>query len=390
MGHHLPEELAGIVGDPHPRVYAAVVLVFLVLALAFGSILPAAPGRVAFVRNGKLRILYLATGEENVVQEHAPHGPVAFSGNGKLASAGGQVAGGPSLPAGSLAWSPTGETAAYTTRSGAVVLWTPLRHRTIVPAAWGATSLAWGPGGQLALGRSDCHVPCGVPLHQEVWIWRAGSFRRVAGPLKGVQRPIVTGFSPDGRVLWWSDLEGSASIAADGLPLYANRTRLAVTLPYPDFVASCGAHLVISAGIDRYAMHGKRLLLDGREVSRDSKRSWVEPACSADGQTLVAAASRNAVPNRIGNEHRAIWQLLPTRRQLTRPPLGATDEDPRLLANGSLIFVRTRKLETRLSLYGRGTLMLLRDGKLTRLADVGRTGNYYGHYGWRGQIALWL
>src|SRR5262249_56424742 len=138
-------------------------------------------------------------------------------------------------------------------------------------------------------GRSVCHVRCGVPKHQEVWIWRGGHVTRIAGPLRGVQRPIVRGFDGNGRVLWWSDLEGSASIAADGLPLYANRTKIATTLPYPDYVAVCGTNLVVAAGSDRYAMDGKRLLLNGHNLSNDRSRSWVEPSCSGD--VLVAAAS---------------------------------------------------------------------------------------------------
>lgn len=355
------------------------------LALFLAAALP--QPRIAFVRGGTLTILYTSVNTQTPVLEHAPVGPVGFSGNGKLVSAGGQVSGISPLPTSALAWAPTGETAAYQAKDGAVYLWSPTRQYRILARAWGATSLAWGPGGRLALGRSICHVPCGVPKHQEVWIWRAGRLSRVAGPLKGVQRPIVRGFAPDGRVVWWSDLEGSASIAADGLPLYANRTKIAETLPYPDYVATCGADLAVSAGTDRYAMHGKRLLLNGHDLSRDRTRSWVEPACSGD--VLVAAVSRNAVPSRIGDEHRAIWQLLPHRRQLTRPPAGATDESPRVLPDGSILFVRTTKLVTRHGLYGRGTLMLRRGDSVTRLADVGTTTNFYGHYDWWRSVAVW-
>src|SRR2546421_718201 len=160
-------------------------------------------------------------------------------------------------------------------------------------------------------------------------------------------RPVLT-WSPAARALWWSDLEGSASIAADGLPLYANRAHLADTLAYPDYVSVCGGHLAVAQGGDRYAMHGKRIVFDGRDVSRDPSRSWVSPSCSADGTTLVAAASVNTTPPRIGREHRAIWQLLPRRKRLTSPPAGFTDELPRLLRDGSVLFVRTRSHSTRL------------------------------------------
>jgi len=227
-----------------------------------------------------------------------------------------------------------------------------------------------------------------VPRHQEVWIRRGGSLTRVAGPLRGVQLPRVAAVTAGGRALWWSDLQGSASLAADGLPLYANRTRVATTLVYPDYVAVCGRHLAVAAGVDRYAMHGKRILFDGRDVSRDRSRSWVSPSCSADGRALVAAASVNTTPPRIGREHRSIWQLLPARRRLTSPPVGFTDELPRLLRDGSVLFLRTRSHSTRLQLYGLGTVELLRGGRLTALGSAGRASNDYGHYDWPDVVAV--
>jgi hypothetical protein len=332
---------------------------------------------LAFLADGKLIVVDPATRAQRVVATHAVGG-VAWSGDGKLLSVGGRIVGGPRLPATQLEWAPTGRRAAYQTRGGAVRIWSPAATRTVVPAAWGATSLAWGPHGQLALGRAVCHVPCGVPLHQEVWIWRGGSLRRVAGPLRGIQRPLVAGFAPDGRALWWSDLEGSASIAADGLPLYANRTRLTEMLPYRDFVAPCGRHLALAVGRDRDTVHDKRILFDGRDVSRDRSRSWVSPACR--GSTLVASAGPKRVGLPYGHEHRSLWQLLPTRKRLTSPPPGATDESPTILADGSIVFVRT--------VAGRGTVELLAHGRLTRLGTIRGTASWYGHYDWPRVVAV--
>jgi Tol biopolymer transport system component len=136
----------------------------------------------------------------------------------------------------------------------------------------------------------------------------------------------------------------------------------------------------VAAGHDRYAMHGKRIVFDGRDVSRDPSRSWVSPSCSPDGATLVAAASRNTTPPRIGREHRAIWQLRPARKPLTSPPAGFTDEFPRLLQDGSVLFVRTK--------HGRGTVELLRRGKLTPLGSAGPAANYYGHYDWPDIVSV--
>jgi hypothetical protein len=355
---------------------AVLALVSIVLATpAAGA--GGAAGRVAFLDRGTLRVADLATGSSLVIARHVT-GAVGLSGNGRFVSVGGRIVGGPTFPSARLVWAPTGETAAYQTHAGAVFTWSPATgRRLIVAASWGATSFAWGRNGALALGRAVCRVPCGIPLHEEVWIRRGGSFRRVAGPLSGGQRPMIAGVAGNGHALWWSWL--SASSAADGTRLYANSAHVADTLAYPDYVSVCGSHLAVAAGHDRYAMHGKRILFDGRDVSRDPSRSWVSPSCN--GPTLVAAASVDTTPPRIGREHRSIWQLLPTRKRLTTPPAGLSDEFPRLLRDGSVLFVRTGS-------GGRGTVELLRGGKLVALGSAGGAADYYGHYDWPDVVAV--
>jgi hypothetical protein len=362
---------------------AVLALVPIVLATPAAGASGAA-GKVAFLDRRALRVVELSTGSSRVVARHVS-GAVGLSGDGKLVSVGGRVVGGPTLGQGRLVWAPTGETAAYATPSGAVYTWSPTGgRRLVVDASWGAWSFAWGRDGTLALGRAICHAPCGIPRHEEVWIRRGGSLRLVAGPLSGEQRPMVAAVAADGRALWWSWM--SASTAADGAGLYANRVHVADSLPYSDYVSVCGSHLAVAAGHDRYAMHGKRIVFDGRDVSRDRSRSWVSPAC--DGRTLVAAASVNTTPPRIGREHRSIWQLLPARRRLTSPPAGFTDEFPRLLRDGSVLFVRTKSHSTTFQLYGIGTIELLRGGKLTALGAAGPAANYYGHYDWPDVVAV--
>lgn len=368
------------------------------VALALPAASAGGDAKIAYVLGKRATIVYLGSPlRQPIVLTTA--GPPRWSGDGSLLSIGGWVVGRARLPATQLFWAPTGETAAYQTKDGAVLLWTPRGSRTVVPATWGATSIAWGPAGSLALGRSICRVPCGAPRHQEVSIWRDGSLHRVAGPLRGVARPIVAGFAPDGRVLWWPDYQNSASIQADGLPLYANRARIVVTLAFPDFVVRCGSHLAVVAGGDRYTTHGKRILFDGRDVSGDSTRSWVSPSCTPNGR-LVAAAGRNWEENRFGAEHRAIWRLLPTRRQLTHAPSGWTDESPHLLPDGSLLFIRTRETARRVNgewvTTSRGLLEHLASGKLVTVANLRFTSrdsggvwlNYYGHYNWADRVAI--
>ena len=307
-------------------------------------------------------------------------GTPRWSGDGRLLSIGGWIVGRVRLPADVVTWAPTGERAAVVTNDGGVQAWTPGGgRRTVVPGGWGALNLAWSRDGALALGR-----------RREIWVWRRGSLRRILR-LEGDHTPLPFAWRGD-RVLWW-DYPDSGSIAADGVAVYEGRRRVAGALMYPDYVDVCGRRLAVAAGGDRYAMHGKRILFDGRDVSGDRSRSWVSPTCLPNGE-LVASASRNAQPARIGREARAIWRLLPRRRQLTRPPAGWTDEAPHLLPHGSVLFVRTR--QTSRKVHGewatttRGRIELLRNGRLTQLAAVtlNESLNYYGHYDWRSRIAV--
>jgi hypothetical protein len=373
----------------------------LAVALAL-ALVPAGP-RAAYVHRGSLVVVDLATGRRRVVLRHAGFGPVRWSGDGRLVSSGGRIAGGPHrstlLDTGAIAWAPSGERAAYVTRRGGVEVWSPTGgRRRVVADGWGAQSVAWSANGRLAVGRAVCHVPCGLPTRVGVWVWTGRRLRGVVAlPPRAQVTPMPFGWAR-GRVLWWA-WPDSGSIAADGVALYANGRRLGVGLMYPDYVAVCGGRVAFTHGHDRYAVHGKSIVLDGHDVSHDETRSWVSPACSTDGTTLVASASRSRRDELMGHEHRSIWRLLPTRRRLTRPPAGWTDESPRILRDGSILFVRTRQVpRRRTSVTERGTLELLRRGRLTAVADVGfttstvgeglYTSNYYGHYGWPSLVAV--
>ena len=309
-------------------------------------------------------------------------GAPRWSGDGRLVSFGGYIAAdGVQLPTDSLSWAPTGERAAYVTKAGGVRIWTPRGQRTVVADGWGAAGVAWSSEGSLALGRAA-----------QLWTWRHGSLRKLLE--RAGARPEPIGWHR-GHVLWWSRGESSA---ADGLDLYEDHHRIATVLMYPDYVAVCGSHIAVTAGGDRYATHGKRILFDGRDVSRDPTRSWVSPSCTTGGR-LVAAAGRNWQENRFGHEHRAIWQLLPTRRQLTHPPSGWSDEYPHLTPNGDVVLVRTRQVPFHKSgewwtttygklevLHGRA-LRALRELRLSS-PQVGIDFlDYYGHYDWPSRLA---
>jgi hypothetical protein len=358
----------------------------------------AAGAAVAFIHGGNLVVTDLATHQQRVVMHHAGFGPVRWSGDGKLVSSGGRIAGGPALPAAEIAWAPAGETAAYLTRSGGVAVWSPsVGIRTVVPATWGAKSVAWD-GARLALGRTVCPGACALGTHHEVWLWDGKRLRRLVKVTDG-SVPMPFAADPQGRVLWWK-WPNSGSIAADGVALYAGSRQIASMLMYPDWVARCGTGLAVAVGGDRSSLHGKSIALDGRDVSADASRSWISPSCSPDGSVLVAAASVNTEKGLWEREHRALWQLLPVRRQLTHPPAGWTDEDPTVLAHGSILFVRTRQTSGKVGgqwiEHDRGTLELLHGGTLASVADLTYSANelshgylqFYGHYAWPQRVAL--
>jgi hypothetical protein len=373
------------------------------LALALGLALLSAPAaaaqtpraKIAYVHGRQALVLDVRTGTRqtySLPRTGAPH----WSGDGRLVSFGGYIVeGGVQLPTVELSWAPTGERAAYVTKDDGVGTWTPGGRQTVVPDGWGATAVAWSNDGALAIGRAICNRACGLPTHTEVWVWRDGSLRLLTTTDGG--RPVPFAWH-NGHVLWW-DWPNSGSIAADGVDLYEDTRRIASGLMYPDYVSVCGTHLAVTAGGDRFATHGKSIVFDGRNVSHDTTRSWISPSCTARGN-LVAAAGRNWEETHFGLERRSIWQLRPSRRQLTHPPAGWTDEFPQVLANGDVIFVRTRQVPFRKDenwwTTTRGEL-LLQHGTSVRLLrelifsgpDIGSDFlNYYGHYDWPSRLAI--
>lgn len=388
-------------GAVNPRTAGQAVWSAALAAMAFVAIaLPAdagtdRPSRVAFIRGTNLWVLDLTTQAKHVVLTRPGAGPVHWSGDGHLLSAGGRIAGGPSLPTRELVWAPKGEIAAGITRQDGLFVWTPQGTTQLEPGGWGVTSVAWSDTGQLAIGRTIY----GPPHSQELWVWDGGSSEPALAFSTGVKEPYPVAWLGN-RVVWW-DYPNSGSLASDGVGLYVGRTKIGTTLMYHDYVVPCGTALAYTAGGDRYATHGKRIVLAGRDVSRDPSRSWVSPACSASGSLLVAAAGRNWYENRFGREHRAIWELQPSRRQLTHPAVGWTDESPQVLADNSILFVRSRQTSHKVG----GTYYVTEHAELERLsnrtlkpiANMSYTANvlsalgyanYYGHYGWPALIAV--
>ena len=233
-----------------------------------------------------------------------------------------------------------------------------------------------------------------------------------------VAPPWLSGFSPDGRwLLAWEDSDNSASLAADGVPLIAvpltSGKPVAIgkgTLIYGDFVSWCSdgqlAYVLDNGG--REVTLGDRISFAGPPpqwpvttpppgAGVGAHLSFVSPACSPPDLFEIAAAAGPVTQDEpFGQEHRSIWLLSYTGGNWHSleppPPQGTSDELPLWSSDGRWIaFIRT----SRAGANGVGRLYLLdlgtrSDGQaraIGPIANVGVTGNYYGHYNWAAQIA---
>jgi Tol biopolymer transport system component len=247
------------------------------------------------------------------------------------------------------------------------------------------------------------------PRDRQLWIvdLTTGTRRLVyRPPARNPRTPVLVRWDGD-FVLFTLALLPASSANLDGLPLHAVSARggaaprvADASLSYPEFFARCSGRLAFVAGSDRMTTREKRIVLAtpprwrGIEVSRDRGRSWVSPACSRTGRLIAARAGRSWTQSRFGLERRSIWLLSAdgsTRRRLTAPPPGRSDELPRWTSDGrGVLFVRSGP--TTLQAAARGSLYVVRLDRVLGgpLVDLGMTGNYYGRYGWAEQTDLYI
>jgi hypothetical protein len=369
-----------------------------------------AVGRVAYVRRGALHVLDLGTCRDRVLVRHGARPPVRWSADGRWIAYGSVAvvpsSGGPvRRPFGRPGpngwapweWSSRGDRLAVATRGRGVLTWAPGEPvRRLLPKGWGLGGLAFDPSGErLAV--------AGPGQRLVVVDVDSGRRRLVHRVPRGKLAPqLVAGWSPDGRwILFWSDLWGSASAAADGLPLRAvpasggRPVRVASpVLVYRDFLSRCGRAVVVAAGGDRYVNVGKRLVRAEppdwrpRVLLDDPRRSYVWPACSPDGRAVVATSAPDRPIARFGVDRRSLWLVRADGSaavRLTRAR-GVADEAPRWTADGRwVLFVRRHR-----GCRSPGRLFLLpvdprlgrRGALLGPLATLGPGCGYYGHSRW--------
>lgn len=375
---------------------------------------PAGTGfaRLAFVKAGALHLMEMPACGGRVLVRRGARGPVRWSADGRYVSYSGGVV---EVESGRVfrglhgLWAPRGHVMARLPGNGGVALGGPsLPDRQVVPAGFGITAFAFDPvGRRLAVSRAR---PRGAlpPSDRQLWIFdlATGERRLVYRPRTGdLRTPVVVRWERGETLLFRLVLFPANSANLDGLPLHAvrvgggsDRRVVEAALSYSEFFARCGRRLAVVAGSDRMTTRGKRIVLAGpprwrgTDVSRDRRRSWISPTCSPGGRLIAASAGRNRTQSRFGLERRSIWLLSTdgrTRRRLTSPPPGRSDELPRWTSDGrGILFVRTGP--TTRAGVAPGLLYLIRlDGRLAGpLAVLGTTGNYYGRYGWSEQTDI--
>jgi hypothetical protein len=358
-------------------------------------------GTIAFVRGGALELLNLhGCRVRTLVRSHV-QAPIAMSPDGRWVSFRGGYAsirsGRVERVKGSITWAPHSDLLAVVTRRGGVnAAWAGGQLRTLLPAGWGAGGVVFSPDGQrVAVSRTAGH-------HEEIWLvdLATGSRQELfrEPPREGAPL-LLQGFSPDGHwLLFWKDMFASASLLADGVPLYAlpvaGGTPRLITrneLLYSGFLTWCGNRLV-------YVLdHGGRWVATAAPPAWSSQvllpaagsTSWTSFGCRpGESGQLVVAAGPSSEDTPFGHEHRSLWLVDGTRAELlkaTTPAPGATDEWPSWSADGRwLLFVRTKSLGGHGELYA---LNVSRGRLLGPIASVGHAGNYYGHYGWASQLS---
>jgi Tol biopolymer transport system component len=258
---------------------------------------------------------------------------------------------------------------------------------------WLATVRSSGTGraAKQTIWVTDRRSGTSLPVFSETQSYKSIGPGETPGPI------VLIGISRDGRWIFFTiDPGGSGSIAADGLTLRVvsadggRAVRLARMLPYRDYLTWCGGRLAFTAGGDRVATHGKRLLVAAppnwrpRQLVAAPQRAWGSLACSPDGRSVVAQSQRRSSNPKFFATRWALWRVGRdgSLRRLTSPSRGHADESPRFSRDGrTLAFVRSRR--------GVGKLYILRGARVTGpVLSLGYTLGYYGHQDW-WQVVRW-
>ncbi|MBC7250871.1 MAG: PD40 domain-containing protein [Anaerolineae bacterium] len=287
------------------------------------------------------------------------------------------------------------------------------------PEAQRIGRIAWSPDGHWIAYEWQRQQPDQPPIYQGLWKVSANGEQLtelyISGiPVKG--EAILAGWSPDGQyILFWQGDILSASMLADGVPLYSLPASggepiqlVDAVLVHDDFLASApqSQRLAVTAGGYRATWTNKRLAAveaSGGTLTwlTDESVAAFSPTWSPDGKRLayVSMPDRGDLVGgdtaRLGMMERHIWLMNADgsgQRQLTNDP-GYRDERPLWSADGNHLLIARMAAEGAASLW----LMPAEGGDPYQVVEEltplpGPASGWFGYYGyvdWDQLFAWW-
>ncbi|HET9476409.1 MAG TPA: LuxR C-terminal-related transcriptional regulator [Dehalococcoidia bacterium] len=386
-------------------------------------------GRVAFVRDGDLRLLDLDSGEERelVTGVNAQRPKWSASGRwiafemGPEDATGRQLGIVPSEPEEIKVafpsrvlfweWSPVEDRLAYVGAEGnSLWLFDPSNgeNRQLLPADPNRGDIAWSPDGRyLALERPEKparpeDVPS-TPQRIQVYDTLTGGLSDAFSTTDSV--PRLHSWSPDGRwLLFWATGE-SASLGADGMPLLALPVDGGEPVPISDFALMYGSfaewsregYVVLHVdGGGRTVTVDKRIIVERaappfrREVSPADQYA-MNPSYGPDSIAIAYAggpadAQNAGSPSGEALKRRRIWYVLADGtglRQLTDDSAYSDDRPLWSRDASNILFARLRASDVGEEGPAAAELWLMRsDGSGGRkVVDLGAV-SWFGYYGY--------